>query len=40
MTDLRKLDVGHLRALAIQRGIDQKEAKKIKKTELISILEK
>jgi hypothetical protein len=38
-TDLRKLDVGHLRAMVIQRGMDQKEAKKLKKTELISILE-
>jgi len=36
--DYRKLDVSHLRAMAMQRGMDAKEAKKMKKNELIAVL--
>ena len=38
-SEYRKLDVANLRAMAMQRGIDQKEVKKMKKNELISLLE-
>lgn len=36
--DYRKLDVSHLRAIAMQRGMDAKDVKKMKKNELIAIL--
>lgn len=36
--DYRKLDVSHLRAMAMQRGMDAKDAKKMKKNELIAVL--
>ena len=38
-TDYRKMNVEHLRAMVIQRGTSEKDAKKMKKNELISILE-